>query len=336
MRAWTSTLFVLLLGAASPAMAQRTFSAVAERASEVPGDWRRFIAPLFQACEGANRRTCEATRRRDQRTLRTGSWLMSIPAAEHVEIGPYEAVREGFLVRVPDLVLRTPDGWLTTATPRDGVLPVGVLAERFFVVPPDRAERFFGRNDPARLRLRMVFRVGREWAVGSRRGVTIEVSAVQVYNESTGNVLVDSLADPPAPPGGAERLDGRIQVWDRSQLREARWRAPDGTPVLFSVRVDPAEGDAQTPVLLETRGVVSREVGRFRAPCCEATLALIPRGDDVMVVFTERRPSAEHPGRGRVELFQWRNGAFVRRTAWEGSNAESPPAWITDPDAPLP
>jgi hypothetical protein len=314
---------------------QRTFAQVAERASEIPGDWQRFVAPLFERCAGAGSRQCEARRRRDERTLRTGSWLISVPASELVEVGPYESVREGFVVRVPDLVLRTPNGWLTTATPVDGALPVGILAERFFVVPPERAERFFGRNHRSRLRLRAVIRFERAWSAGEQRGVVIAVDAVQVYNESTGDVLLDSLADAPSPPGGAERLAGRMQLWDNTQLREARWRTPDGTPVLFSVRVERGEGDAKVPVLLETRGVVANEVTRFTAPCCDASLALMPRGDaGVLVIFTERRPSADAPGRGRVLLLEWENDAFVVRAQWEGNNDEAPPAWVTDPSAP--
>ncbi|MCA9614052.1 MAG: hypothetical protein H6722_22645 [Sandaracinus sp.] len=321
----------------SPAEAQRSFAQVADRASEIPGDWQRFVAPLFERCEGREARACEARRRRDERTLRTGTWLISVPAAGLVEVGPYEFVREGFVVRVPDLVLRTPNGWLTTAAPEDGVLPVNVLAERFFVVPPDRAERFFGRNDPSRLRLRAVIRMGRAWTAGAQRGVTISVDAIQVYNESTGDVLVDSLSDTAAPPGGAERLAGRMQVWDNTQLREARWRAPDGTPVLFSMRVERGEGETKIPVLLETRGVVANEVVRFMAPCCDASLALIPRGEaGVLVIFTERRPSADNPGRGHVLLLEWRQGRFVERARWEGSNAEAPPSWVTDPNAAVP
>jgi len=331
------SLVVLASAFTADAHAQRTFAQVADHASEIPGDWQRFVAPLFERCEGADARSCEARRRRDERTLRTGSWLISIPARELVEVGPYESVREGFVVRVPDLVLRTPSGWLTTAAPVDGALPVGILAERFFVVPPDRAERFFGRNDPARLRLRAVIRFGRAWTAGEQRGVVISVDAVQVFNESTGDVLLDSLSDAPSPPGGAERLASRLQIWDATQLREARWRAPDGTPVLFSVRVERGEGETKIPILLETRGVIANEVTRFTAPCCDASLALIPRNEaGVLVVFTERRPTSDTPGRGYVLLLEWQNGRFAQRARWEGSNAETPPAWVTDPSAPMP
>lgn len=321
----------------SPAEAQRSFAQIADQASEMPGDWQRFVTPLFERCEGPQARACEARRRRDERTLRAGSWLISVPAAGHVEIGPYEFVREGFAVRVPDLVLETSNGSLTTATPVEGALPVEILAERFFAVPPERAERFFGRNDPSRLRLRAVIRFGRPWTVGDRRGVVISVEGLQLYNESTGDVLVDSLGAHPSPPGGAERLTERLQVWDDTQLREARWRAPDATPVLFSVRVERGEGETKVPVLVETRGVVATEVARFTAPCCDANLALIPRGDAaVLVVFTRHRRSANAPGRGQVLLLEWQGGTFVQRARWEGRDAEPLPAWITDPTAPLP
>ena len=34
----------------------------AERASEIPRDWQRFVAPLFERCVGAGSRQCEARR----------------------------------------------------------------------------------------------------------------------------------------------------------------------------------------------------------------------------------------------------------------------------------
>ncbi|HJK91851.1 MAG TPA: hypothetical protein RMH85_05490 [Polyangiaceae bacterium LLY-WYZ-15_(1-7)] len=332
---------LLVAGAAGPAGAQRSFRDVAADAREVTDEEARsFAAPLFARCDEGDRserRRCERTRRREARELRRTRWLLSVPATGHVESGPYEAVREGFLVRVPDLIFESGEGLLTTRAPEGGAIAQHVLAQRFFVVPPERAERWFSRNAVGRLRLRVVFRFGRAWESGERRGVVIEPEAIQVYNSSTGNVLVDSLREVEAPPSGPTMLDQRVLLWDAGTLHEARWRAPDGTPLLFSVRVERGAEGVQRPVLLEARGVDVREVARFEAPCCGASLALMPRNaDGVLVVFTERRPSDGDPGRGVVRLYEWRGERLEQVAHWAGSNDQNPPAWIVDPSAPVP
>ena len=327
----------IALGWTATASAQR-FNDVAREASEVPGEIGRFAAPFFRTCDGsgAERQTCERHRRRDIRALKAGRWLLSVPAAGHVEAGPYEHVREGLLMRVADLILPAEGGLLTTRAPQNGVLARYAIGERFYRIPPDRAQRWFNRNSVQRMQLRVVFRFGAEWTEGDQRGVVITPMAVQVFNNSTGNVMIDSVADPEVPAGGPALLHERVMVWDRSALREARWRAPDGTPLLFSVRVEHAEGDGRRPILLLNRTVQPAELRRFEAPCCTSSLALIPRGENgVLVVFTERRPAEGDAGHGEVHLYEWRNGNLVHVTEWAGSNNNHPPAWIVDPNAPV-
>lgn len=332
-------LLALAFFAPAPVSAQR-FNDVADDASEVRGELRRFAAAFFRSCDQSNgeqRRRCERHRRRDQRALRATSWLLSIPAQGHVEAGPYEHVREGLLMRVPDLILPVDGGLLTTRAPEDGAIARYSIGERFYRIPPDRAQRWFNRNSVSRMQLRVVFRFAEEWETRTRRGVVIRPLAVQVFNNSTGDVMIDSTVDPEIPAGGPALLHERVMVWDRSALREARWRAPDGTPLLFSVRVEHAGEDAQTPILLLNRTVQPAELRRFRAPCCTSSLALIPRGErGVLVVFTERRPSEGDPGHGEVHLYEWTDGDLRHRAQWAGANGDNPPAWITDPSAAVP
>lgn len=330
----------LCLAIAAPAAAQ-TFNEVAEDASEVPGDLRYFGRALWERCDegsAAERRRCERRRRSDARALRATLWLASLPAEGNLEIGPYETIREGFLVRVPHLVLQANGGVLSTRPPTSDPADPGVLAERFFVVPPERAERWFRRNAIDRVRLRLVFRVGRDWSEGQRRGALIELVGVQAYNASTGNVLVDSLSAEEPTGGGPVDLTDRVTLWEPTQLQEARWRVPDGTVVLFSVRVDRTQDGVRHPVLVETRGVERRDLARFEAAAeQDASLALARLGPDrILAIFTDRRPSGETPGHGFVHLYLWRDGHFTRAAQWEGSNDQPLPGWVTDPRAPLP
>ncbi len=335
-----STVRRLLLSAlslllAAPAAAQ-TFREVAEEASEVPGSLRYFARALFERCEEAAdpsaQRRCERQRRRDGRVLRSTLWLASMPAGGKVEVGPYETVREGFLVRVPQLVLEANGGLLTTRDPTDGANDPGVLAERFFVVPPERAERWFRRNALERVRLRLLFRIGRLWRDGDRRGALIEVVGVQAYNASTGTVLVDSFAPEDPPPGGPVELTARVTLWEPTQLREARWRGPDSTPLILSVRVERDDGGIRHPVLVQTLGVARQDLARFDVPADQdASLALAPHGPGrLLAIFTDRRPSDAAPGHGVVQLYGWRDGALVPIARWEGRDDEAP-RWVVDP-----
>ncbi|MEM9067532.1 MAG: hypothetical protein AAGE52_03470 [Myxococcota bacterium] len=317
----------------STASAQN-FREAAARAEEI-SDLTTFARPLFIDCRG-QAASCERRRRGQLRQLRRRTWLASLPAVGNVEIGPYETVREGFLVRVPDLMFEAGGGLLTTQAPQEGAVSRYVVSERFFVVPPERAERWFRRNSVERMRLRVVFRVGRPWTSGDKRGAVIRASGIQIYNASTGNVLIDTIANPPPPPGGPVDLYERVTLWDPSQVQEARWRSPDGTPLLLSVRIDPSEA-GRVPVLVETRGVTRRDVAQFPSPRANSSLAVIPRGaDGILVVFTLERPGEGGAGQGVVKLYRWQEGTLREAAAWSGSNDDSPPAWIVDEDAPLP
>ncbi len=326
----------VVLALTSPVAAQ-TFNDIAENASEVPDELRYFGRALWERCdEGSERRRCERRRRRDARALRSTVWLASMPATGNLEIGPYETLREGFRVRVPDLILDADGGLLTTRLPTPGFTERRTLAERFFVVPPEHAERWFRRNAIERVRLRILFRIGRDWENGEQRGALMEVVGIQAYNASTGNVLIDSLAHPVPSPGGPVDLTGRVTLWRPAQLREARWRAPDGTPLLFSVRVDRSEDGRRHPVVVETRGITRHDVARFDAPGeGDASVTLAPHGTDgILVIFTDRRPNDGTPDHGFVHLFRW-NGTNLERVAqWEGSNDQELPPWVLDPNAP--
>ena len=258
---------------------------------------------------------------------------MSVPAPGRVELGPYESVREGFLVRVPSFQVRLDGGVAASHRSTAGRTPREVLGEQFVAVPPEHAERWLARNAQSRLRLRLVVRFGDTWQDGERQGVDLQIRGIQVYNESTGDVLLDSLDASDVSMPGPPDLDERALLWDRRTTREARWRNAEGVPLLFSVRVEAGEGDAQRPVLLFRSAIDDVPIATYPAPCCTASLALSPRGPgEVLVIFTERRPEANAPGRGRVELWRWTGTSFTQLARWEGANDDAPPAWVRDPN----
>lgn len=328
-----SALIIAALSVSSLASAQR-FRDVAADAQDLPGDVSEFGAAYFASCDSPG---CRRVQRRDIRALQRQKWLVSVPATGHVELGPYETVREGFLVRVPTVVLSMSGGRMSTHAPMaDGSFPREVLGENFLAVPPRHAERWLARNAPERLRLRMVVELESRFEPHGEPSdvVRIRSHGIQVYNASTGDVLLDSLAATPDVLPGPPDLDERALLWDRSTMREARWRTAQGRPLLFSVRVEPGEGDALRPILLVRREIEDERVVAFDALCCSASLAVAPRApNEVLVVFTERRPGDGHPGRGRVALYRWTGDAFSRVANWAGNNDETPPAWVTDPTA---
>lgn len=316
---------------ALPAAAQSRFRAASADAMEIPGELGTFGGALFESCETGGA-ACRRTRRADQRLLRRRSWLMSVPALGHVELGPYESVREGFLVRVPSFQVALDGGVAASHRSTGGRTPREVLGEQFVPVPPEHAERWLARNAQSRMRLRLVVRFGATWQDGERAGVDLQIRGIQVYNESTGDVLLDSLDASEASMPGPPDLDERALLWDRHTTREARWRNAEGIPLLFSVRVEAGHGDAQRPVLLFRSAIADVPIATYPAPCCTASLALSPRGPgEILVIFTERRPEPNAPGRGRVELWRWTGTAFVQRARWEGANDDTPPAWVRDP-----
>ena len=339
MRSSIPLLLLLLLPAS--ARAQR-FSEVARDAEDLSAAPSTLVGPFVRECdEGPRhvRRQCSHDTRLAVRELRRKRYLWSVPAAGHLEVGPYEHVTEGFRIRVPGFALVDGPALVATQALEGGELPKHTLAESFRMVEPANADQWHARNAIGRLRMRLVVGFGEIFEDAGRSGVILEVHAVQVYNGSSGEVLLDSAAPreeiPPAPP----ELTERVVLWDRSQLLETLWHAPDGTPILLSVRADPIAGhpEALRPVLLRQTGIEQRELVRFTADRPDASVAVSPHGPGVLVVFTKSRPGPDQPGHGEVHLFHWRPAAgdFVEAARWEGSNSETPPPWVLDPAAPL-
>ena len=71
-------------------------------------------------------------------------------------------------------------------------------------------------------------------------------------------------------------------------------------------------------------------MGRFRSQLCRRQRP----GEEAF----ERRPTQTQPGEGEVVLLTWRPavGALGVAARWHGDNEASPPAWLSDPSAPLP
>jgi hypothetical protein len=345
---------VLLLATPSTAAAE-PFSALARDAHEVAGDLSSLAAPFLTSCDalvGGSRALCESNLGRARAELEGRALLASMPAAGLVELGPYEPTSGGFRVRLPGFRVALPQGVASTRPTRGGALPEQTLAEAFVPIAPEDAAAFAARNAPERLRLRMIFRFGRRWDDPSaprpeaRRGVLVEMRAAQVYNESSGEVLLDSTVHASVPPPPAS-LDARRLLFGRGRGREVLWRTPDGEQVLFHVRIEPgappAGGGASpavsTTVVLGTRRADTHELVRFEALDPEASVDLIPHGDlGALLVITEERTRRGHVGRGQVLLLRW-DAARTRvevRARWRGANDEAPPAWVRDPRAPLP
>lgn len=316
----------MLTGAPSTAAAQR-FSDVSSQAQELDEDLVVWAAPLVAGCRegsGAARRRC--------RQLRQGSYLVSLPARGHVRIGPYESLHEGFRVDVPVFVGGgAPHAYVSTVASRSGAFAPGMLAESFQTVEPSRAQRWLARNAIERLRLRMVVRPGRAWTdrLAGRRGVLIEVLGVQVFNESTGNVLLDSVAGAGELPTAPAELDARVRLWDSTASREAVWTAPDGRRVLLSIIVDavPGHPDQHMPKLTATVGATYRDVARSTVHCCESNVSVAPRGSEEVLVITSDLANGSESARGTVTLVRWnaQSAAFESVAEWHGANSEPPP-----------
>lgn len=309
----------------APASAQ-SFREIAENAEEA-GELSRFGGALFEDCDDD---LCRGRAEREASALRAGRWLVSVPAAGNVEVGPYERVRQGFLVRIPSLRLHADGGRLVSG---DLSGPRETHAERFFAVPPERSAAWFAQNAISRLRVRAVIRIGESYQVDGRDVARIEVEAVELFNNGTGAWLVDSARPTALPEGGPVNLDVHVRLWDANAQGEARWHAPNGEALIFSVR-----RDGRVVTLVETRGVTTRDVHSFEnIQLREAGLALRPRGEnEVLVIFTRRRPGRNHPGSGSVILLRWHAQSLVPVLVWNGDNGQPMPAWVLDADAPTP
>ena len=325
-------ILLLVFLSASSVSAQTGFRELAENAREFSAETQELTRHLFEPCvqqTRPQRRNCQRRQRAVEREMRASTWLISMPALGRVEIGPYEVVREGFLIRVPSLSFAVDGGTFTTYRPENRGEETRVLAQQFNLISPNRMERWFRRNRIDRLRLRIVFHVEQSWRHENRQGYQIRPLGIQVYNESTGNVLLDSSRTSSPPPGGPIDLTARITLWDTHQLREARWATPNHEVILFSVRVDPQENGNRTLVLVETRGITTRDLARFDTGRQETSLAVLPRNSEsILVVFTEQRPNLGTSGRGIVHLYEWHENSLSRTQQWQGTNEQTPPAWV--------
>ena len=260
---------------------------------------------------------------------------MSLPATGRLAVEPHETAGEGFVVRVD--ALSSPAGDIATSHLRGEPLAGRPLAEGFIGVSTQRAERWLARNAVDRLRIRYLFRVIRAGEGTEAEPIALDAQALQVYNASTGDVLLDTQRATARARPGAAALDERVLLWSPSTFREARWRRSGQPTLLFSTRTQ-SDGGQREIVLLVRESLADRELARYRAPGHDASLAMLPRGaDEVIVVFTASRPGDTDPGSGSVEVWSADNtGRLVRRAAWSGSNDQQPPPWVRDPTAPLP
>jgi hypothetical protein len=341
--------FALALASLTPASASaEPFSSLAREAHEVSQDIGELASPLLASCDalvGRSRELCETNVGRAREMVEGRTLLVSMPITGFVEIGPYEPRAGGFRIRLPGFQVIRPQGVVSTRPRRAGIMPEQMLAEAFVRVAAADAPTFAARNDPERLRLRLIFRFGRLWQdpraerAEERRGVLVEMRAAQVYNASSGEVLLDSTdrASVPSPP---PVLDARRVLFGRGQAHEVLWRTPDDDLVLFHVRAEVGDHpESLEPIVLCTRRAETRELVRFDALEPEAAVDVIPHGrTGLLLIITEERSRRGHVGRGQVLLLQW-NAAEARafvRARWRGANDETPPAWVRDPNAELP
>ncbi|MEM1414367.1 MAG: hypothetical protein AAGH15_05685 [Myxococcota bacterium] len=315
------------------------FDAAAAGAEPLEEDLVGLAGPFFEPCDlgsPAMMERCAERRDARQTELRSHAWRMALPGADLVRVGPYEHVREAVSVRVEGLAFASARGVVATRAFEGGHMTPHLLAERIHVVPPGEAQAWLAGHPRDRLRLDLVFRFGEPWQDGLRRGVTLTVDAVRVVNVASGEELLESLSDGPSEPGPA-LLSERIMVWEPGQLREVRWNAPDGSPVIFGAQVDSRSDGSRSVALTWTRSVRRSVLRPFDAPRPDASLALAPRGrEGIIAIFTARRPTRRRAGSGETHLFVWEGGSLVHRASWSGSNRSRPPQWLVDPDAPLP
>lgn len=328
---------------ASHAHAQNTFNQYADEATEVTGSLLELAAPLFEDCEalaGVARRTCTTRVRNAARDLNRTTYLATLPAGDHLRFDPYEPMGGGFRVYLRGFEQRDGQRVIATRATEGGALPVHTIAQGFSTVPARAARPWVIQNAPERLILRIVFRFGETFRDGELRGAVLNLVAAQVFNDGTGNVLLDTTRTP-GPPQEPHALDRRVRLWDRNGHAEALWQAPDGRRYVFHVENQPLLNppNSSAPMLHAWHGPERQSVVHFVAPCCTANISVAPRdAETVMVIITERAPEGAVAGQGQVLIIRFiqARGAFRVVARWRGSNTERPPAWVTDPTAPLP
>jgi hypothetical protein len=328
---------------AASAQAQPRFNDFAAEATEVTGPLLDLAAPLLEDCQalsGAARRACLLRVRNARRDLNESTYLYALPAAEHLRFDPYEPMGGGFRVYLRGFQQGDEGRLVATRATRAGELPDHTVAEGFSVVPASAASAWVTQNAAERLVLRIVFRFGDTFRDGERRGVTLNIVAAQVYNDSTGGVVLDTTRTP-GPPQAPHALDRRVRLWDSNGHAEAIWQAPDGRRFVFHVENQPllTPPNSSAPLLSAWSGARRQGVMHFIAPCCSANVSVAPRdADTLMVIITERAPAGRVPGQGQVSVIRFvaARGTFRVVARWRGSNTERPPAWVLDPSAPLP
>jgi len=335
---------LLLVGVqAQRAQAQSTFNQLADEATEVTGSLLDLAAPLFEDCQalaGAQRRACTLRVRNAARDLNRTTYLHTLPVGDHLRFDPYEPMGGGFRVYLRGFEQRDGQRVISTRATEGGVLPVHTIAQGFSVVPARAARPWVIQNAPERLVLRILFRFGETFRDGDLRGVELNLVAAQVFNDGTGNVLLDTTRTP-GPPQEPHVLDRRVRLWDRNGHAEALWQAPDGRRYVFHVENQPllTPPNSSAPMLHAWHGPERQSVVHFVAPCCTANISVAPRdAETVMVIITERAPEGAVAGQGQVLIIRFiqARGVFRVVARWRGSNTERPPAWVTDPTAPLP
>jgi hypothetical protein len=335
---------LLLFGVGAPhAQAQRSFNQFADDATEVTGSLMELAAPLFEDCRavtGPQRRACTTRVRNASRDLNRTTYLHTLPAGDHLRFDPYEPMGSGFRIYLRGFEQRDGQRVISTRATEGGVLPVHTIAQGFSAVPVRVARPWVVQNAPERLVLRIIFRFGEAFTDGELRGVVLNLVAAQVFNDGTGDVLLDSTRTPP-PPQEPHALDRRVRLWDRNGHSEALWQARDGRRYVFHVENQPllVPRNASAPMLHAWHGPERQSVVHFVAPCCTANISVAPRdADTVMVIITERAAEGSVPGQGQVLVLRFAEteGEFRVVARWRGSNTEQPPAWVTDPTAPLP
>ncbi len=327
----------------SIAQAQRGFSALADEATEVQGSVLELAEPLFEDCGALprnQRRACRTRVRNATRSLNSTNYLWTTAAGDHLRFDPYEPMGGGFRGYLRGFQEREGDHLIATRATEGGSLPEHTVAEGFSRVPAQAARPWVIQNTPERLLLRVIFHFGEPFTDGELHGVTLNIIAVQVFNDSTGGVLIDTTREE-GPPQAPFPLDRRLRLWDSNGHAEAIWAAPDGRRFLFHVENQPllTPPNSSAPVLHAWNGPARQSVVQFVAPCCNANVSVAPRDvETVMVIITERTPQGSTPGQGQVLLIRFvaARGAFEVVARWRGSNTETPPAWVTDPNAPLP
>lgn len=188
-----------------------------------------LVVPFHDNCARESEfdtRRCVAERPQLQAAARGRLWRAEIPADQRMGVGalvavsPYDFASHCFRVSVSQITWSgaragvVTDGrsvLLTTSPSRRGRFPSQPLVVRDVVIPDETAaEAWRSRNrSPENLVVSVVFSVGEPWfersspedmSSWSNFGVTMRVAGLQVRNRETGEVLIETLAAPPAQP----------------------------------------------------------------------------------------------------------------------------------------